>query len=276
MLVGLGRRFDSVSRGGSQLKTVILCALIGGAASLAGPVAAASSYQDWWWDAAKSGMGFNVGQQDDTVVVAWYHFADDGRPTYLMLAGRLVNGRLSGDLVRPSGPPPGPGFDPAAVARTVVGTATLSFAGLDNANFVYDYEGRTGSIALNRYTYRHIPLHGSWQYAATASTTNCADSRNNGTATGSGWASVTSTGGAGYRMTLYEDAGGSCSYTLNLPQAGGLVSGTGTFTCTSGYSGTLTVDRLRVLDDFLSVDYVAQGTTGEVCRESGRLGAVRR
>jgi len=31
----------------------------------------AGNYQDWWWDPQQSGMGFNVGHQGNTVVVAW-------------------------------------------------------------------------------------------------------------------------------------------------------------------------------------------------------------
>ena len=113
-------------------------------------------YQDWWWNPAQSGMGVNVGQQHDTLVVAWYHFDTDGTGTYLMLSGKVQNGRLEGDLIRTKGPVPGAGFNPAEVRRSVVGTASMVFSSVNEAVLNYQFDNKSGSIQLTRYLFRSI------------------------------------------------------------------------------------------------------------------------
>lgn len=115
------------------------------------------TYQDWWWNPAQSGMGVNIGQQGDTLVVAWYHFDSKGNATYLMLSGPLEENRLSGILYRTTGPAPGPGYDRTSVKRTEVGTATLEFLSPGAATFDYTYDGKSGSIPLQRFLYTSPP-----------------------------------------------------------------------------------------------------------------------
>ena len=117
-------------------------------------MAVQGNYDDWWWNPAMSGMGLSVGQKDDTLVVAWYHFDADQQPIYLMLSGRLEGNVLSGPLFRTKGPQPGLGYDPRKVQRIPAGTASIEFQGTNQAILNYNYEGRSGQIPLQRYVYK--------------------------------------------------------------------------------------------------------------------------
>ena len=238
---------------------------------------AATDYQDWWWNPALSGMGVNIGQQDTVLVVAWYHFSDDTRPTYLMLSGKLNGNRLSGDLYRTTGPAPGPNYDPAAVSSTAVGTASIVFASPTSATLDYDFDGKTYSMSLQRYTYNAIPTTGQWRFGGQGTLSNCSGNwLQNGTFLASGSLTTTRNNNGVHTTTVQYDNGDACTYTYQLAQSGTFLSGTGTFSCTTlGISGTLTINQIRVNGDFLSLDYVAQSTSGDTCREAGKLGAAR-
>ena len=116
--------------------------------------AAQGSYDDWWWNPDMSGMGVSVGQKEDTLVVAWYHFDADRQPIYLMLSGRLDGNRLTGPLLRTRGPRPGDGYDSRMVKTSQAGTATLEFVSIDQAVLHYDYDGKSGQIPLQRFVFR--------------------------------------------------------------------------------------------------------------------------
>ena len=112
-----------------------------------------SSYQDWWWNPAQSGMGINIGQSNNVLVVTWYHFDGEGKAAYLMLSGPLEGNRLSGILYRTTGPAPGPGYDRTSVHSTEAGTATIEFHSPGNATLTYQYDEKSGSITLQRFLY---------------------------------------------------------------------------------------------------------------------------
>ena len=120
-----------------------------------------SNYQDWWWNPGLSGMGFNIGQQGDTVFVSWYLYDTDSDATFLYLADSLSDNVVSGTLLRSSGPMPGGGFDPNLVDVTAVGTATLTFLSGNQATFAYDYDGLSGTINLERFSYDRFDMSGT-------------------------------------------------------------------------------------------------------------------
>ena len=238
---------------------------------------AATDYQDWWWNPALSGMGVNVGQQNNTLVVAWYHFSDDNQPTYLMLSGPLNGNRLSGELIRSHGPAPGPNFDPNAVTRSTVGTASIVFSSATEAVLNYDFEGKTHSLQLQRYTYSEIPTTGQWRFGGQGTISNCSGSwLQNGNFLASGALTTTRNAAGVHTMNVEYDNGDTCVYTYRLTQSGSFMSGSGTYSCaTQGISGTLTINQLRVSGDFLTLDYSTQATSGDSCREIGKLGAAQ-
>lgn len=125
----------------------------------------AADYQDFWWNPAMSGMGWNIGQQNNTVVMAWYHYGVDGKSTFLVMAGNLNGNKVEGTLNRTSGQPPQANYNPANVIQVAVGTASLEFTSSNSAVFTYNYDGRSGSINLERFTFSISNLTGVYSGA---------------------------------------------------------------------------------------------------------------
>ncbi len=274
------------------MKTMIVAAAFAALFMAAGARAAApapADYQDWWWDPSKDGMGVNIGQQGDTLAVAWYRFAADRSSTYNLLSGKLVNGVLTGLLQTASGPPPGPGYNPAEVLRGNVGSATFRFTSPTSAVFEYTLNGSSGVLNLVRFTMQGIPLEGSWQYASIAARASCLFPASQGQIANSGFATMEKTGpspgpgpnpnpGSGpghYRLITQSNIGlDSCTYNMTLAQSGSLYTGDGTFVCISGRGGAITVERLQAENGFLSLVYTSRYSIGESCTETGRLSAA--
>lgn len=115
--------------------------------------AEATVYQDFWWNPSMSGMGWNVSQQNNTVVMAWFNYGEDGKASFLTLSGELDSNKVKGMLYRSTGMPPQSSYSPAIVNTQPVGTAELEFNASNSAVFTYKYDGRSGRIVLERFTF---------------------------------------------------------------------------------------------------------------------------
>jgi serine protease len=116
--------------------------------------ASASNYQDLWWVpfGAESGWGINVTQQGNTIFATWFTYDVDGSPLWLSVtANNTGPGVYSGQLFRTTGPAfSAVPFNPALVALTAVGTATLTFANGNEAAFDYTVNGVVQAKQLTR------------------------------------------------------------------------------------------------------------------------------
>ena len=114
----------------------------------------AANYQDLWWVAggAESGWGINLTHQGDNIFATWFTYDTDGTPLWLSVtAAKAAPGSYSGQLIRTAGPPfSAVPFNPASVSRTVVGTATFTFANGNQATFAYTVDGTTQSKVITR------------------------------------------------------------------------------------------------------------------------------
>jgi len=116
--------------------------------------AAATNYQDLWWAAggAESGWGINLTHQGDKIFATWFTYDVDGTPLWLSVtAARTAPNAYGGELIRTTGPAfnaiP---FDRAKVRRTVVGTASFTFATGNAATFAYTLNGESQTKTLTR------------------------------------------------------------------------------------------------------------------------------
>ena len=124
-----------------------------GSAPASTPTAApAHDYSDLWWNAAESGWGLALTQHGSALFAAWYLYDGAGNPTWLVMPGGSWSSptTVSGDVYATTGPDPRGDFDPAAVARTRVGSATLSFAARDRGTLSYTVNGVSGSKSITR------------------------------------------------------------------------------------------------------------------------------
>ena len=101
----------------------------------------ATNYQDLWWVAGgqESGWGINLAHQGTTIFATWFTYDANRNPLwYSVTATPTVAGTYAGSLNRTTGPAfNAVPFNPNAVQRVSVGTATLTFNSGNNANFTY-------------------------------------------------------------------------------------------------------------------------------------------
>jgi hypothetical protein len=110
-----------------------------------------SNYTDLWWNPAEAGWGVNLAHQGDTILAAWFTYAQDGSPLWLVATTiKSGLGTYKGDLYRAAGPA-GP-----ALHATEVGSVTLTFADGNSAAFAYSVQlpgmaaASTGTKSITR------------------------------------------------------------------------------------------------------------------------------
>jgi len=149
--------FSYVVNGTQQTKTITRQAFGPVPACSYGPQPnffAATNYQDLWWvpAGAEAGWGINLTQQGTTIFATWFTYDVDGTPLWLSATLPLTApGVYSGQLLRTTGPAFSANpFLPAQVARTVVGSATLTFANGNAGIFAYTVGSVTQSKQIAR------------------------------------------------------------------------------------------------------------------------------
>lgn len=263
-----------VQAGGKEMKK--LTTLIGMIILLASSTATSThNYQDWWWNPGLSGMGFNIGQQGDTVFVSWYLYDTDGGPTFLTLADTPSNDVLSGTLWYSSGPLPGGGYDPALVTNTAAGTATLTFLSGNQATFANQYDGLSGTINLERFTYDSFNLAGTWDYMRSIVRSGCTVRPGaNGSALEVAFTTASQTGNT-ITTTNHLESGVTCNANLTAVPKGAYMDASGTVSCDNGRAGNVSWNDVRVVDDFATYAMDVQLTTGDTCRIQGSVVMIK-
>jgi hypothetical protein len=115
--------------------------------------AAATNYQGLWWNAAENGWGLNIAHSQHKIYVTWYTFDASGAPMWMSAYMTGTGNSFNGAMLRVSGPPFGPSFDPGLVHIDIVGTASLSFANGDAATWAYTVSGASGVKPISRYRF---------------------------------------------------------------------------------------------------------------------------
>jgi hypothetical protein len=128
-----------------------------------GGVRGAGWRTDLWWIPAESGWGVNVIEEGDTLFATFFVYDANGRAKWysasLFFSGNSPNldgsGRYTGTVYESTGAFFGANaFDPNAVVRRPVGTATFEVIGNRTAWLDYSINGITERMVLDRYTFR--------------------------------------------------------------------------------------------------------------------------
>jgi hypothetical protein len=244
-------------------------------ALMAGPLWAATNYQDWWWNPDQDGQGVNIGQQGNTLFASWFTYDQTGAGMFLVLAGPLLNNKVTGDLIRTVGPALGTPFNPDLVVRTVVGSATLTFSDANNGVLQYTVNGISGSLAITRFSFSTLNPVGTYLGGATNNNSGCTLSANNGQIIYSAAYGITTNNNS---LNIQEAVvgGGTCNYAGTYTQNGSRISASGLFSCTGGVGGTWSSKEILLLDDaFVASNLSLNYTTGETCQSSGGISATK-
>jgi hypothetical protein len=256
----------------SRIKHLLLIAFL----FISGSAHAINNYQDWWWNPAQSGMGLNVGQQNDTIFVAWFNYGDDTKASFLTMGGVLNGNTLSGTLYRGTGPVPGPNYNPAQVKQTAVGTATITFNSNNDATLTYSYDNKGGTMALQRFSFASPNLNQSWTVLNTSTTSGCTNSSLNGST--AKIQNIKSQMGLGSNFTFsISDLDGSslCIAAMSLQPSGSRGVAVGAAACEGGVSANMTFDDLSAQSDYLNFSFTASGMSADkTCMQKGYMSGV--
>jgi hypothetical protein len=242
-------------------------AFIGSVFSLLGlvthhPFAMAGDYKDIWWNASQSGMGFNLSQVGNTVFGAWYFYADSGQPTFLTFSGEIQNNRLSGPLFRNTGPAPSANYDASRVQSAAVGNAVMVFSANDPhvARFEYAFEGKTGTIDLQRFSFvdNSPSLNKDFDGMVYGINTSSGIPANFNFSLGNGK----------FKLTR-EITTGSCVFEGTYVAQSEAVSARGNYRCTDLSVGTFVAPRLRVTPEGVYVGQIIKtSSAGQLATET--------
>jgi hypothetical protein len=237
---------------------------------------AANNYQDWWWNPAQSGMGLNVGQQNDSIFVAWFNYGDDTKASFLTMGGVLNGNTLTGTLYRGTGPVPGPNYNPAQVKQTAVGTASLTFNSNNDATLTYSYDNKGGTMALQRFSFAEPNFNQTWTVIDSYTNTNCTNSSLNGTVTKA--QIIRSQKGTGSNFTFaINDLDGTnmCIASMSFQPTGSRGTASGTATCDGGFGALITFDDLTIQGGYLNFSYTVNNMINDKsCIQKGSMSGV--
>jgi hypothetical protein len=120
----------------------------------------ATNYTDMWWNAAESGWGLDFTHQGERIFAGWFTYDFTGAAMQLSTTlNKVSSTTYSGQLIKTSGPPfHAVPFDPGAVMRAEVGTATVTFANGNAGTFTFTVNDggktTTQTKSITRFVFR--------------------------------------------------------------------------------------------------------------------------
>lgn len=133
-------------------------------AAVGGAEAAVVQAQGLWWNApagSESGWGINFAQQGSVIFATWFTYDLTGKAWWLSMTANKTGSSpdvYAGQLIASNGPAfSAMPFNPAAVIRNPVGTATLTFNDVNRASFDYVVNGTHQTKAITRQAFGRVP-----------------------------------------------------------------------------------------------------------------------
>ena len=232
-----------------------------------------ADFTDAWWNAAESGWGLSINHQESTMALVFYVYNQQGGATWFLSPASFVStaAGYQGPLYSSTGPYFGAGvFNPGGVNQSSVGTATFLPTSIYAGTLTYTVNGVSVTKSVTRFGFNPIVYSGNY-IAGVAGTlsTGCASSGPFESAT---FATINQSGST--FQLAFEGTAATCQITGTYQQSGRLaVVASGTFSCTTGQSGTASLDEIDANRSGVSGRYTTQSSG---CTETGRFGAVRR
>jgi hypothetical protein len=230
---------------------------------------------DAWWNPNESGWGVMMSQQQESIFVAMFLYGTNSQPHWYTGLLAYTGAVYRGDIAESTGPSHLGAFNPGAVNRRVVGTATLTPAGDNRFTLTYTVDGATVTKSIERLTWDRNRLGGSYYGGFVGTTSGCFQSSLNGYFTLLAQLNITHNGSTVLVSGLFaNNRGGSttCSFAGTYQQSGRLGEIDGTYTCATGENGTFSLDRIEVTENGM---LASASASSNVCNFQGRFGAIK-
>ncbi len=118
-----------------------------------GPTGPTREYTGQWHQPAEGGRGLSIYQFGNTLFALWFVYDGQGRASWYQLAPAWTGADIaSGEVVRWTGSPWGPTYNPNARQLQVVGTFRLTFTSATAATFAYNVDGVNRTISIEKIT----------------------------------------------------------------------------------------------------------------------------
>ncbi len=248
--------------------------------SLLSPVLATSfstDQSDLWWNASESGWGIQFVQRG-SIIFATIFVYDQNRVPYWYSATLHSQGGLiwSGDLIATTGTwfatvP----FSAGTVTDTTVGTMTWTAdPSVTSGVLAYTVGAVTVSKNLVRQPIAVDDFSGHYGGGLHEVNTGCVNQSLNGTTEAAGLLSITQNGS---NITFQSSpiTGSPCSYVGALTQAGQMGAVSGSYSCTSGDTGTFSLFEMQVNPTGVTGRFTATSNTLAGCQSTGWFGGLR-
>jgi hypothetical protein len=239
---------------------------------LAAPFAFANKYQDWWSTPTPTGQGFNIGQQGNTIFIAWFTFDTSGESMWVTVIGDLsASNTVTGDVLLFKGPALGTALGATPVTDTKVGTATFTFTSLYTGRVDYTISSFSGSLDIQRFTFQPLAYAGQY-FVQTVGGSDCT----NGTRSYAVSTNVTlAYDGTTLRSNDAMTGGRTCDYEARVGSGdflGSLIRAVGAYSCNDGDSGrwqaSFSFDRTGDQVVMIRRDVLTRASNGCVARQT--------
>lgn len=246
-----------------------------------------TDYTDLWWNAQEDGWGVNVVQQGEILFLTFFVYGVDSAARWVVAPAMAPASpqpagatRFTGELYQTAGPWFGGPFNPGAVTRAVVGTATITFDSPDTATLSYSVGGTPVVKAIRRQAFRASTISGTYVGGMFVTGSGCNPSSFNGATNMLGFVTATQ---AQSRLAMkvefqLDDArNGSCTFEGDLSFQGRMATVTGgVFSCEPRTdlpnAGTFTMTALDVQRNGFHASFAG---SDQFCTYNGRFGGTR-
>jgi hypothetical protein len=209
----------------------------------AGATSANTDVSDVWLKPGEAGWGMQLVNTGTFVFATIYAYAPDRTPTWMTgeltrAAGPMVT--YSGPLYVTTGPWFGGAFDPNTVTRRQAGTMTFVLTTVTTGQLTYSVDGVVVDKAVQRQELTFDNYIGEYRAIATETVTGCSDPASNGTTTSTVNLSITQDDRSLQMVSKYAN-GSTCTYHGAYSQLGRMGQTSGTYACSWGENGTVTL-----------------------------------
>ena len=274
-LTGINMLLSSICR---ICRLVALCLAAMALASPAYGTAFSTDNTDVYIASNEDGWGVEMFQRGDVVFATIFTHDPDNLPIFytatLFFAGTDAGGHAiwSGDLYVNNGPWLGAPFDLSKVNRRKVGTMTYIAQFIESGSLTFSVDGVIVTKQINRLTFKLDSYAGTYLGFYKLVATGCTDPANNGTYYVGARFNITQAANA-LSVVATDFEGGSCSFPGDYQQFGQFGQTRGSFTCTSGITGSHVIFEMNVTPGDFRGRILGSDNFG--CTLNGNLSGIR-